>query len=297
VSPEAPRTAPNAAVLDWVVRAAGRNSRVVALRPLAHATSSAVHAIDLVDDDDRLVRLVLRRYVDPAVLESEPRAVEREAAVLDAIAGLSVEVPRLVASDPAGVEADVPALLMTRLSGHARIRPRGDRQEFLDRLARPLPELHSQPVPKDAAFPAFHRYVAPYRATPPGWTRHRHAWERAIEVHATQWPTDDDVLIHRDYHSLNVLWRGQRLTGIVDWAWACRGPRPVDVAHCRLNLVLALGVDAADRFLHAWQAHEGVTEYDPAWDLRDAVDAIDLTDSQAALARLDEHVARSAAAV
>jgi Ser/Thr protein kinase RdoA (MazF antagonist) len=111
------------------------------------------------------------------------------------------------------------------------------------------------------------------------------------------WPDDDNALIHRDYHPLNVLWRGEQLTGIVDWAWACHGPRSVDVAHCRLNLVLAIGADAADLFLRAWQAHAGVTDYDPAWDLRDAVDGLDLADTRAALTRLDEHVARSAAAI
>jgi hypothetical protein len=76
-----------------------------------------------------------------------------------------------------------------------------------------------------------------------------------------------------------------------------RGPRPVDVAHCRLNLTLSLGVDAADRFLAAWMANEGVHEYDPAWDLRDAVDAVDFEDTNAALARMDELVARGVAAI
>jgi aminoglycoside phosphotransferase (APT) family kinase protein len=297
VSREAPGGTPDSGTLGWVARAVGGNARVVELRRLAYASSSAVHAVDVVEDGGRLVRLVLRRYVDAAVLESEPDAVEREAAVLQVVAGLSVEVPRLVASDAAAADTDAPALLMTRLSGRARIRPRADREVFLDRLAQPLPELHAQPIPRDARFPTFHPYVAPHRASPPAWTRDRAAWERAIEVHATPWPDDDDALIHRDYHSLNVLWRGEQLTGIVDWAWACRGPRPVDVAHCRLNLVLALGIDAADQFLRAWQAHSGVTDYDPAWDLRDAVDALGLTDTYAALARLDEHVARSAAAV
>jgi aminoglycoside phosphotransferase (APT) family kinase protein len=269
---------------------------VHAVRPLANASSSAVHAVDVVDRSGRALRLVLRRYVDPAVLASEPRAVEREGAVLDAVGSLSVEVPRLVAIDPGGDHAGAPALLMTRLSGRPRVRPR-DRAAFLDQLARPLPELHALTVPADPSFPTFHRYSAPDTERPPRWTRHPDAWRRAIDIHATPWPADDDVLIHRDFHALNVLWRGPALTGVVDWAWACRGPRPVDVAHCRLNLTLSLGLDAADQFLRAWQAHEGVPAYDPSWDLRDAVDALDLEDTDAALARLDQLVARSAADV
>jgi aminoglycoside phosphotransferase (APT) family kinase protein len=267
------------------------------VRPLPHASSSAVHAIDVVDPTGALTRLVLRRYVDAAVLTSEPRAIEREAAVLDAVAPLSVEVPRVVATDPEARDVETPALLMTRLSGRPRVRPRTDRAAFLDALATPLPVLHAQPVPASPSFPVFRRYSVPGGEQPPPWTRHPRAWERAIELHATPWPDDDDVLIHRDYHALNVLWRGDVLTGIVDWAWGCRGPRSVDVAHCRLNLALSLGADAADRFLSTWMATEGVGEYDPTWDLRDAVDALDLEDTNAALERLDELVARSAAAV
>jgi Ser/Thr protein kinase RdoA (MazF antagonist) len=186
---------------------------------------------------------------------------------------------------------------MTRLPGRPRVRPRTGRAAYLDALALPLAELHALSVPAVPTFPTFHPYSTPNSGRPPPWTRHPRAWERAIELHATPWPTDDDVLIHRDYHALNVLWRRDVLTGIVDWAWACRGPRPVDVAHCRLNLTLSLGVDAADRFLAAWMANEGVHEYDPAWDLRDAVDAVDFEDTNAALARMDELVARGVAAI
>jgi aminoglycoside phosphotransferase (APT) family kinase protein len=291
------REAPTPEALEWTARAVGVGATVRAVRPMAHASSSAVHAVDVSAPSGMIARLVLRRYVDPAVLASEPRAVEREAAVLEAVAPLSVEVPRVVAIDPEGTTAGVPALLMTRLGGRPRVRPRTDRSEFLAALARPLPELHALLLPSDPSFPTFHRYSQPGSAQPPPWTRHPRAWERAIAVHATPWPAADDVLIHRDYHPLNVLWRGQALTGIVDWAWACRGPRLVDVAHCRLNLTLSLGLDAADHFLRAWQACEEVHDYDPSWDLRDAVDALDLTDTRAALRRLDELVARSAAAL
>jgi hypothetical protein len=61
-----------------------------------------------------------------------------------------------------------------------------------------------------------------------------------------------------------------------------------------LNLVLGLGVEAADAFL---QATGTSSDYDPAWDLLDAVDALpDLSDGPSALARLDEWVAARVAA-
>jgi aminoglycoside phosphotransferase (APT) family kinase protein len=289
---------PSRAVLDWVARAVGVGTQVRGFTRLAGATSSAVHAVDVLTRSGALMRLVLRRYVDPAVLESEPRAVAREAAVLTAVRNLSAGVPRVVATDPDGAHGEVPALLMTRVPGRPRVRPRADLARFLERLSDPLPELHATPLPAEPSFPRFHPYSGAAMGEPPAWSRHPGAWQQALTVHSATWRSDDDVVIHRDYHPLNVLWRGTELSGVVDWAWGCRGPGPVDVAHCRLNLALGVSVDAADAFLRAWQDRAGVADYDPSWDLRDAVDALSgFDDTHAARLRLDELVARSAAAL
>lgn len=182
---------------------------------------------------------------------------------------------------------------MTRLPGRPRTRPR-DLDSFLEQLAAPLEAIHSVALPADDCFPEYHPYDAGRVRTAPPWSRHPRAWERAIERHAAGPPRFEPVFIHRDYHPLNILWSSGRVAGIVDWAWACHGPAAVDLAHCRLNLVLGIGLDAADGFLSAATDR---TAYDPAWDLLDAVDALpDLDDSGAALRRLDEFVARAVAA-
>jgi aminoglycoside phosphotransferase (APT) family kinase protein len=64
-----------------------------------------------------------------------------------------------------------------------------------------------------------------------------------------------------------VLWAGGTISGIVDWSSARIGPPPVDVGHCRSNLVSSLGMAAADRFLAAWLSVAGRAEYDPYWDV------------------------------
>jgi hypothetical protein len=65
-------------------------------------------------------------------------------------------------------------------------------------------------------------------------------------------PESPMVFLHRDFHPGNLLWHKGELVGIVDWAFACRGPGAVDVAHTRANLALVDGVTAADRFLEAY---------------------------------------------
>jgi Phosphotransferase enzyme family len=277
----------------WVASVIGPRARVVDVRALTDATSSVVHAIDVEDAVGPPRQLVLRRYIDPEALERETDAVTREARVLEALRKSPVPAPGLVAADPTAMSCDVPALLMTRLNGRPRAKSR-DLSAFARSLAEPLAAIHAVDVPVDAEFPTFRQYSTPGEMTPPAWTRHPQAWERAIERHAAGPPAHAPVFIHRDYHPLNVLWTGARVTGIVDWAWSCAGPAMVDVAHCRLNLVLGPGVEAADSFL---AATGDPSAYDPAWDLLDAVDALpDLTDGPSALTRLDDWVAARVAA-
>ena len=65
------------------------------------------------------------------------------------------------------------------------------------------------------------------------------------------------VLTHTDYWSGNVVWQEGKLTGIVDWSSAARGPRGYDVGWCRLDLVLLFDERIADLFLRAYQAAAG----------------------------------------
>ena len=82
------------------------------------------------------------------------------------------------------------------------------------------------------------------------------------------------VLLHRDFHPGNVLWRRGAVCGLVNWVGACTGPAVADVAHCRVNLLI-VGADAAGRFTAMRQSAAG-TAYHP-W--ADVVTIIGLLDS------------------
>jgi aminoglycoside phosphotransferase (APT) family kinase protein len=281
------------AVIEWVVGSVERGVRVQHVRVFPRASSSAVHGVDVERSDGRVERVVLRRYVYPEVLASEPAPVQRETLVLAALETTDVPAPRVIATDPDGAACGVPALLMTRLPGHSRWRPRS-LDGFVDALAAEVPRIHATPLPTGDDFPAYHCYHAGNEPSPPEWSRHPEAWVAAIEAHRAGPPPFEPTFIHRDYHSGNVVWRGSTITGIVDWAWACRGPALVDVAHCRLNLVLAHGAEVADAYLDRWRELSGVRDYNRVWDLIDAVDALpDLDDSATAFRRLDDWVTRA----
>ena len=79
-------------------------------------------------------------------------------------------------------------------------------------------------------------------------------------------PESPLVFMHRDFHPGNLLWDGEDLAGIVDWAVARLGPPGADLAHTRANLALVDGPEAADGFLDAYLALVRSYEHHLWWD-------------------------------
>ena len=86
-------------------------------------------------------------------------------------------------------------------------------------------------------------------------------------------PTADIGFVHRDFNPGNVLWVRSRLSGLVDWQWACVGPRSVDPAHCRLNL-FQYNPTMADDVRTVWEQRSGLT-FDPWADLASIIGTLD----------------------
>jgi len=279
------RDPPPDVALDWVVAAVGADS-VIEVRPLEGGRSSAVHLLTLQGRSGARVPVVLRRYVLDWVTE-EPWAPGNEARILRRLAKTAVPAPQLLASDD-GRATGTPATVMSVLPGRVVWRP-SDRERWLRRLAEMLPLIHAVPVTADLS--AWAPYEPIPDLVPPPWSRHPRAWERALELYAGVAPPSDRVFLHRDYHPGNVLWSGGEVSGIVDWVGGCAGPPEGDVAHCRVNLAGAAGMDAADQFLAIWQGLTGRADYHPYFDLTAVVSMVSGTADVA----LDEFVASAAA--
>jgi aminoglycoside phosphotransferase (APT) family kinase protein len=224
--------------------------------------SSAVHLLTVHGDGGRR-QAVLRRYVRPELNAEEPGIAEREARALHAARQAGVPTPVLLAADPDGAEAGVPAVLMSRLPGRVDWWP-SDMDRWLRRLAETLPPIHAAPLPPAGVLRPFAPYPqASYQ--PPDWARWPRVWERATEVSHGSPPRLPEVLLHRDFHPGNVLWRRGTVSGVVDWPGACTGPAAADVGHCRMNL-LTFGTEAAERFTAGWQQASGAA-YHPWGDV------------------------------
>jgi aminoglycoside phosphotransferase (APT) family kinase protein len=237
-------------------------------------SSTALHALDVRDGPGRLHRLILRRYVDARRLAEDPwYRPEREAEALRIVGETSVPAPRLVAEDSAGLVCDFPALLETRIGGRAlRRRPR-DVERYLREAAEVLLQLHDVAPDRASALPLYAPYEPPAALSVPAWSSRPQLWTRALEVLAERVPDTEARFIHRDFHPGNILVGGGGIAGVVDWPTACRGPRSIDVARMRWNLVGGFGSAASDRFLELYLRGAGSDwVHDPYWDLLDAVD-------------------------
>ena len=263
------RSRPPRQALRWA--AARLGGPVVSARALRGGMSSAVHLLTVQDGGGQRRQAVLRRYVRPETSADEPDIAGREARALRAAGHVGVPIPALLAVDPTGAGAGVPAVLMSRLPGRVDWWP-SDASRWLRRLAELLPAIHAAPLPPAGLIGSFAPYPqASYQ--PPGWARYPRVWERAAEISQGPAPGLPAVLIHRDFHPGNVLWRRGKVSGVVDWQAACTGPAVADVAHCRVNL-LTLGTGAAERFT-AWWQHASGTAYHPWADVVTIVGFLD----------------------
>jgi aminoglycoside phosphotransferase (APT) family kinase protein len=251
-------------ITRWIADSVGVGAEIRSSRRLTGATSSTLYSVEAARNG-RPLKLVLRLFTNAEWLAEDPDLVHHEAASLEKAAGADVPTPELIAYDDSGANCGVPAILMTQLPGRVELAP-VDMDDWLYKLAEAIIPLHALDV---GEFPW--RY-APYndvsRLEPPNWSRYPELWERAIEIVNAPWPEVHECFIHRDYHPVNVLWQDGRVSGIVDWPNACRGPAGIDVAWCRGNLAEMHSVDVADRFLRACRSVAGSSfVHHPCWDL------------------------------
>jgi aminoglycoside phosphotransferase (APT) family kinase protein len=256
-------------VRSWIETAA--DGRVTSVAVIPGATSSVLHRVDVESNGVRR-SLVLRRFTKNEWVREEPDVAVRESVSVQHATRAGLAAPELVATDRDGSYCGVPATLVTLLRGDVVLLP-ADWKEWLNGLARAAAQIHRVDA---AGFRwKYRRYNDRVALQVPRWSHQPDAWRKAIDVVQGVAPSYRECFVHRDYHPSNVLWSNGRVSGVVDWVNACRGPAGIDVAWCRHNLANLHGVSVADDFLAAYIAASGSDfEYDPYWDLMSVVELL-----------------------
>lgn len=200
--------------------------------------------------------LVVKRY--PGRRET----VELEWERLQFAQRVGIPVPVPLALDASGRWFGAPAFVMTRLAGQPDVRPRYV-DPWLQQLAHALVAIHMTDT-AGAGGPLL-RPSAVVTWRPPKQRRPSTLAERTVAAIQGQLPRAAwrSVLIHGDFHPGNTLWHRHRLTGVADWSGARLGPGSYELAYCRADVALLLGLGAADRLAH----HYGVIAGTPPGDL------------------------------
>ena len=230
----------------WVESLVGR---VVAKRRLEGGSTSTMLALTPLRGAD-----VVLRVLDREPWRSHGAALAgRESEVQAMLAHSVVPVPTSVGLDADGEHCGDAAHLMTLLPGSVD-ETRTD-ADSLRRLAAVLADIHAVeptiPVRDYQSWAFEAKYVVPAWAADPG------LWEAAFDLLRSNPVSSQWSLLHRDFHSGNVLWDGDEVSGIVDWVETSRGPAWLDVAHCCTNLAVRHGEAAAQAFASAYVAGTG----------------------------------------
>lgn len=255
---------------DWKELAGGMTSTMLALT----------------DDDGR--RSVLRLMTEEPWRSHGAALTRREQVAQRELEATEIPAPVSLALDAEGIDTGVSAHLMSRLAGAPT--------DHLDAvgllaMAEMLAAIHD--VRPSTPFRAYETWAWDAKWVVPAWSRHPAAWQRAFALLAQDPPDHVPTFLHRDFSHRNLLWRGPRISGVVDWVETSTGPAWLDAGHAATNLAVAFGRDAATGFLEAYAAATG-RALERHWLVMDAVGLLPppgrepMFGSATELTRLDE---------
>jgi aminoglycoside phosphotransferase (APT) family kinase protein len=193
-------------------------------------------------------------------VQTDPRW---ELAVLDGLAEQGVRAPRVWGHDLDGYLLGDPAVLLERLPGSAdpvaylRAEPAIGRARTLD-LAHAAAELHAaEPAtgglePGEPQLTLWHRQFLAARLEPLPALGYVFDWLADHEV-----PPARPVLAHGDFRPGNVLYSGDRITGVLDWEMAHLGHPAEDLAWAYRALWSPERFVPLDEFVTAYTAAGG----------------------------------------
>lgn len=251
--------------IDWICQALHSGAVLRSAERLIGATTADLFLCTVdIGSTNESIRVVLRRYADSNGIATNPKAATNEAWALQTAALAKVATPSLIAVNDTCDDGHFAMTLTSYLSGRVVTTP-DDMDAWLREMAGAMYAIHQVAVEDNA--PDYFPWYYENRLALPEWSNRHREWERVIQGALGAAPNEPRHFIHRDFHPCNVLFVGDKLSGVIDWVYSCRGMAGVDIAHCRWNLALMHGMHAADRFVDIYREFTGRNwQYNPYFD-------------------------------
>lgn len=234
---------------------------------MAGGVSAQVIGLEIGLPDGRTRQLVVRCHGE-ADRRRNPTIAADEFRLLQILHVAGFPVPEPSTFDLSGAILPTPYIVIGYIQGETDFAPLG-LPDALAQMADNLAQLHQIADP-DNALSFLPRQTRGYGHRPPTLDLSlnegciRDVLDAAWSLH----PINRTVLLHGDYWPGNILWRDEKLVGVIDWEDASLGDPLYDLGNSRLEILWAYGMEAMADFTRRYLSLTAIDSATlPYWDL------------------------------
>jgi aminoglycoside phosphotransferase (APT) family kinase protein len=257
--------------LDLLAQRVYPGGKLLRAWDLQGGVSAQVTALEIARPDGSVRKVVVRRH-GPADLRANPNIAQDEFALLQIVRAAGLPAPAPYYLDKSGELLGAPCLVVEYIDGKTEFAP-PDLSGALAQMAEQLSNIHGiTPASVDLSFlPRQRDIYANKLGRRPADLDDSLSEGPTRDVLESAWPfpsANPDALLHGDYWPGNILWKDERIVGIIDWEDARVGDPLEDLANSRLEIMWAFGLEAMQSFtdLYVTLTHIDLANL-PYWDL------------------------------
>jgi aminoglycoside phosphotransferase (APT) family kinase protein len=257
------KNTPSPESLQSLLEIIAPGSNFVAIHSLEGDFSNSTHLVDGKASDDSLFQVVTRRYAIFGDYDRGEKA-RREFKTLQLLTKHGLPVPEPLYLDDTGTIFGSPGIVTRYMPGKL-VMEQPYPAQWAEILAKTLTIIHTIPI--NASNSSF---LLDANSEVLWFLKSRDSMPKYISAHpkgSVLWQAMLDyipslirvepTLVHIDYWSGNILWDNGVISAVVDWEEAAQGDPGIDVAYCRMDMILSGMNEAADRFLATYEKEMG----------------------------------------
>jgi len=260
--PDNENSLPSTETMQALLKIIAPESSVTSVDSLPGSFSNFTHRVEIRAPDGSINYIVIRRYAVFGDYDRGQKAA-REFKTYELLQKQGIPAPQPLYLDQDGLLLGTPGIVTSYIPGRLILSP-SDLRTWARPLAKTLAQIHSVPChPSEQTFLLKADLEATWflrSGTPPPYMKaHRQGmaiWQMVDELFPRLQKTQAG-LVHVDYWPGNILWEENQITGVVDWEEAAYGDPAIDVAYCRMNMVLGGLAQAAEKFLRTYELEIG----------------------------------------